>query len=283
VLPQNTWRNEALAIGNVRACRDKAGGCEKRQGSTSAASTPAHEAQRRSSVCTCCTSRIPPTGRTPSPPARQPSSSLPTLECGLSASALQVRKPRRPTYKVDKVPASIRLSCIRSSRQPAMRAKNAEPASSLGAWSPIAGAKVSYAARRGRPGAAEQSRAPRDRFAVRQEHGTGGAALAPPARHIRHPEVGPVGAHRGELRRLRLRSHRRRHGARGQPRHRRTRRPRPRHRRPNTLAELVPFLQFDRKIRTIICIADAIESVNARIRGAVNAQGHFPTEQAALK
>ncbi|WP_306919480.1 MULTISPECIES: IS256 family transposase [unclassified Arthrobacter] len=51
----------------------------------------------------------------------------------------------------------------------------------------------------------------------------------------------------------------------------------------NAWAEFVPFLQFDREIRTIICTTNAIESINARIRRAVNARGHFPTEQAALK
>lgn len=51
----------------------------------------------------------------------------------------------------------------------------------------------------------------------------------------------------------------------------------------NAWAEFVPFLQFDTEIRTIICTTNAIESVNARIRRAVNARGHFPTEQAALK
>lgn len=48
-------------------------------------------------------------------------------------------------------------------------------------------------------------------------------------------------------------------------------------------AEFVPFLQFDTAIRTVVCTTNAIESVNARIRRAVNARGHFPTEQAALK
>jgi putative transposase len=38
-----------------------------------------------------------------------------------------------------------------------------------------------------------------------------------------------------------------------------------------------------REIRTVICTTNAIESVNARLRRAVNARGHFPTEQAALK
>ena len=51
----------------------------------------------------------------------------------------------------------------------------------------------------------------------------------------------------------------------------------------NAWAEFVPFLQFDRDIRTVICTTNAIESINARIRRAVNARGHFPNEQAALK
>jgi len=51
----------------------------------------------------------------------------------------------------------------------------------------------------------------------------------------------------------------------------------------NAWAEFVPFLAFDTEIRTIIATTNAIESVNARIRRAVNARGHFPTEQAALK
>jgi putative transposase len=45
----------------------------------------------------------------------------------------------------------------------------------------------------------------------------------------------------------------------------------------------VPFLQFDREIRASICTTNAIESINAWIRRAVNARGHFSTEQAALK
>jgi transposase-like protein len=51
----------------------------------------------------------------------------------------------------------------------------------------------------------------------------------------------------------------------------------------NAWAEFVPFLRFDQEIRTIICTTNAIESINARIRRAVNARGHFPTESAALK
>jgi transposase-like protein len=48
-------------------------------------------------------------------------------------------------------------------------------------------------------------------------------------------------------------------------------------------AEFVPFLQFDKSIRSVVCTTNAIESINARIRRAVNARGHFPTEAAALK
>jgi len=48
-------------------------------------------------------------------------------------------------------------------------------------------------------------------------------------------------------------------------------------------AEFVPFLQFDVEIRRIVCTTNAIESINARIRKAVRARGHFPTDQAALK
>jgi putative transposase len=53
--------------------------------------------------------------------------------------------------------------------------------------------------------------------------------------------------------------------------------------RENAWAEFTPFLQFDNEIRTVICTTNAIESINARLRRAVNARGHFPAEQAALK
>ncbi|WUV77532.1 transposase [Streptomyces sp. NBC_01477] len=48
-------------------------------------------------------------------------------------------------------------------------------------------------------------------------------------------------------------------------------------------AEFVPFFSFDVEIRTVICPTNATESVNARIRKAVRARGHFPNEAAALK
>jgi putative transposase len=48
-------------------------------------------------------------------------------------------------------------------------------------------------------------------------------------------------------------------------------------------AEFVPFLEFDPEIRRIVYSTNAIESLNARIRRAVRARGHFPNEQAAIK
>ncbi|MFD4144478.1 IS256 family transposase [Streptomyces sp. NPDC058572] len=48
-------------------------------------------------------------------------------------------------------------------------------------------------------------------------------------------------------------------------------------------AEMVPFLSFDVEIRKVICSTNAIENVNAHIRKAVRARGHFPSENAALK
>ena len=49
-------------------------------------------------------------------------------------------------------------------------------------------------------------------------------------------------------------------------------------------AEFVPFLSFDPEVRAVIYTTNAIESRStARIRKAVKARGHFPTETAALK
>lgn len=46
-------------------------------------------------------------------------------------------------------------------------------------------------------------------------------------------------------------------------------------------AEFVPFLRFDVETRKIVCTTNAVGSINARIRKAVQARGHFPTDQAA--
>ena len=43
----------------------------------------------------------------------------------------------------------------------------------------------------------------------------------------------------------------------------------------NAWAEFVPFLAFDKEIRSVICTTNSIESLNSRIRRAVNARGHF--------
>ena len=51
----------------------------------------------------------------------------------------------------------------------------------------------------------------------------------------------------------------------------------------NAWAEFVPFLSFDPEVRAVIYTTNAIESINARIRKAVKARGHFPNETAALK
>ena len=47
---------------------------------------------------------------------------------------------------------------------------------------------------------------------------------------------------------------------------------------PGAWAEFVPFLAYDVEIRKVICSTNAIESINARIRKAVRARGHFPTQ-----
>ena len=47
--------------------------------------------------------------------------------------------------------------------------------------------------------------------------------------------------------------------------------------------QFIPFLDYDIEIRKVLCSTNAIESLNARYRRAVNAKGHFPSEQAALK
>lgn len=46
---------------------------------------------------------------------------------------------------------------------------------------------------------------------------------------------------------------------------------------------VVPFLDFPQEIRRIIYTTNAIESLNASLRKAINPRGHFPTEGAALK
>lgn len=51
----------------------------------------------------------------------------------------------------------------------------------------------------------------------------------------------------------------------------------------NAWDEFVPFLDLDIEIRHLLCSTNAIESLNARFRRVVDARGHFPNEQAAMK
>jgi putative transposase len=45
----------------------------------------------------------------------------------------------------------------------------------------------------------------------------------------------------------------------------------------------VPFLEYDTEVRRVICTTNAIESINARYRRAINTRGYVPNEAAALK
>jgi len=48
-------------------------------------------------------------------------------------------------------------------------------------------------------------------------------------------------------------------------------------------SEVVPFFAFHDDVRRMIYTTNAIESLNAKLRRAVRARGHFPTDEAALK
>src|SRR5918998_6321893 len=48
-------------------------------------------------------------------------------------------------------------------------------------------------------------------------------------------------------------------------------------------AEVVPFYAFPGEVRRIIYTTNAIESLNAKLRRAVRARGHFPHDDAVLK
>ena len=51
----------------------------------------------------------------------------------------------------------------------------------------------------------------------------------------------------------------------------------------NARGEFVPFLEYDVEIRRVICTTNAIESINARYRRAVDARGHFLNEAAGTR
>jgi len=48
-------------------------------------------------------------------------------------------------------------------------------------------------------------------------------------------------------------------------------------------AEVIPFYAFPAEVRRIIHTTNAIEALNAKLRRAVRARGHFPTDEAVLK
>lgn len=48
-------------------------------------------------------------------------------------------------------------------------------------------------------------------------------------------------------------------------------------------SEVVPFYAFHDEVRRVLYTTNAIESLNAKLRRAVRARGHFPTDEAALK
>ena len=47
--------------------------------------------------------------------------------------------------------------------------------------------------------------------------------------------------------------------------------------------EIIPFYAFPGEVRRILYTTIAIEALNAKLRRAVRARGHFPTDEAAIK
>jgi putative transposase len=47
--------------------------------------------------------------------------------------------------------------------------------------------------------------------------------------------------------------------------------------------EVIPFYAFPADVRRILYTTNAIEALNAKLRRAVRARGHFPTDEAAMK
>ena len=47
--------------------------------------------------------------------------------------------------------------------------------------------------------------------------------------------------------------------------------------------EVIPFYAFPSEVRRILYTTNAIEALNSKLRRAVRARGHFPTDEAALK
>ena len=47
--------------------------------------------------------------------------------------------------------------------------------------------------------------------------------------------------------------------------------------------EVIPFFAFPEEVRRIVYTTNAIEALNSKLRRAVRARGHFPTDDAATK
>jgi putative transposase len=47
--------------------------------------------------------------------------------------------------------------------------------------------------------------------------------------------------------------------------------------------EVIPFYAFPIEVRRILYTTNAIEALNSKLRRAVRARGHFPTDKAAMK
>ena len=48
-------------------------------------------------------------------------------------------------------------------------------------------------------------------------------------------------------------------------------------------SEVIPFYAFHFDVRRILYTTNAIEALNSKLRRAVRARGHFPTDEAAIK
>jgi putative transposase len=48
-------------------------------------------------------------------------------------------------------------------------------------------------------------------------------------------------------------------------------------------SEVIPFYAFPNEVRRIVYTTNAIEALNAKLRRAVRARGHFPSDEAAMK
>jgi len=48
-------------------------------------------------------------------------------------------------------------------------------------------------------------------------------------------------------------------------------------------SEVIPFFAFPEEVRRIVYTTNAIEALNAQLRRAVRARGHFPSDEAATK